>query len=228
MRITPVNRWNVTPRQAIVLQQRLRSQVVLCLPRTIPTDALVAGADISYDKHSDQLYAGIVVLQMPNLRMVEHVTVVDRARFPYVPGLLSFREAPALLKAFRKLRRVPDVVLIDGQGLAHPRRFGIACHLGLLLDVPTIGCAKSILCGSYEKLGVGRGGTAQLVHKGESVGVALRTRHGVQPIFISVGNHIDLASAVAIALRCTGKYRIPEPTRRAHILVNQLRRTAPR
>ena len=226
VKVTRTHRWNVAPRQAIALQQRLRAEVVPQLRRPLPPDALVAGADISYDKGSDKLFAGVVLLQLPELRPVEHTTIIERARFPYVPGLLSFREAPALLKVFRKLRRVPDVILIDGQGLAHPRRFGIACHLGLLLGVPTIGCAKSILCGGYEKLGLRRGAASPLVHKGETVGVALRTRRGVQPVFISVGSHIDLPNAVAMALRCSGKYRIPEPTRQAHILVNQLRRAA--
>ncbi|MGH8596758.1 MAG: endonuclease V, partial [Gammaproteobacteria bacterium] len=146
---------------------------------------MVAGADISYDKRSDKLFAAVVVLEIPALEIVELATVIDRARFPYVPGLLSFREAPALVRAFRKLQRRPDVVLIDGHGVAHPRRLGIASHLGWLLELPTVGCAKSILCGEFKRLAGLRGGTASLVHKGEKVGCALRTRTRVKPVYIS-------------------------------------------
>lgn len=183
----------------------------------------MAGADVSYQKGGDKLFAAVVVLQLPTLRLVEQATVVARARFPYVAGLLSFREAPALLAAFRKLRARPDLVLVDGHGIAHPRRFGIASHLGWLLEVPTIGCAKSILCGTHGRLARPRGATSALVHKAEPVGTALRTRAGVQPVYVSVGHLIDLDSAVEIVLRCAPKFRIPEPIRQAHMRVNKLR-----
>ncbi|MCX7887954.1 MAG: endonuclease V, partial [Verrucomicrobiae bacterium] len=147
----------LTPRAAIALQRRLASKVVPRLTEPLPPKPSVAGADVAYDKHSDRLFAAVVVLRLPELAVVEQATVCDRVRFPYVPGLLSFREAPALLKCFRQLRQRPDVVLVDGHGVAHPRRFGIASHLGVLLDVPTIGCAKSILVGKHEPLGMRRG-----------------------------------------------------------------------
>ncbi|TAN35633.1 MAG: deoxyribonuclease V [Verrucomicrobia bacterium] len=223
MRIAHQQRWNLTPRAAIAQQQRLRKKVIPRLPQPLPSNPLVAGTDVSYDQGSDQLFAAVVVLQLPELKIVAQATTIDRARFPYVPGLLSFREAPALLRCFRKLACVPDVVMVDGQGLAHPRRFGLACHLGWLLELPTFGCAKSILCGSYGPLASRRGATAPLVHNQETIGVALRTRAGVQPVYVSIGHRIDLPSAVDLALRCAPRWRIPEPTRQAHILVNQLR-----
>ena len=219
----------MTPKEAVRIQRRLRGKLARLwrdstrLPAPLPRHPLVAGADISYDKNSNKLFAAVVVLRVPALEVVEMATVVDRARFPYVPGLLSFREAPVLLKCFRKLRCMPDVVMIDGHGLAHPRRFGIACHIGWLLDVPTIGCGKSILVGEHKRLGKRRGATATLIHKGEVVGSAVRTRTGVQPVYISIGHRIDLPTAVRLALRCAPRVRLPEPTRQAHLLVNQLR-----
>ncbi len=226
MRIVHRQRWNLTPRAAIALQQRLRGKIVNAPLPSLGEGALIAGTDVSYDKHSDQLFAAVVVLRLPDLAVVEQATAADRARFPYVPGLLSFREIPPLLACFRKLSVTPDVVLVDGQGLAHPRRFGLACHLGWLLNVPAIGCAKSILCGTFEKLAARRGATAPLVHKGGVVGLALRTRAGVQPMYISVGQRAELAGAAELVLRCAARYRLPEPTRRAHILGNQLRLAA--
>ena len=217
------------------IQRRLRGKLARLwrdsarLSAPLPRHPLIAGADISYDKDSDKLFAAVVVGRMngqdahSTFEIVEVATVVDRARFPYVPGLLSFREAPVLMKCFRKLRHTPDVVMIDGHGLAHPRRFGIACHIGWLLDVPTIGCAKSILVGEYKRLGKRRGATAPLIHKGEAVGCAVRTRNRVQPVYISIGHRIDVPTAVRLALRCAPRVRLPEPTRQAHMLVNRLR-----
>jgi deoxyribonuclease V len=266
-------RWDVTPKEAVQIQRRLREKLARLwrdstrLSAPLPRNPLIAGADISYDKGSDKLFAAVVVMRMvgknpspqpspqpspphcggegvgfvscgakseggqdahSTFEIVETATVVDRARFPYVPGLLSFREAPVLLKCFRKLRCTPDVVMIDGHGLAHPRRFGIACHIGWLLNVPTIGCGKSILVGEYKRLQRCRGATAALIHKGEAVGCAVRTRTGVQPVYISIGHRIDLPTAVRLTLRCAPRFRIPEPTRQAHLLVNQLRLAARR
>jgi deoxyribonuclease V len=223
VRIARRQRWIVAPQQAVAIQRRLRANIVPRLPARLPKNPVVAGADISYDKRSDRLFAAVVLLQLPGLEPVEHATVTDRARFPYVPGLLSFREAPALLKAFRKLRRRPDVVMIDGHGLAHPRRFGIACHIGWLLGLPTIGCAKSILCGEHGALSQRRGASVPLVYNRGVVGCTLRTRAGVRPVYVSVGHRIDLRSAAGIVLRCAPRFRIPAPTREAHILVNKLR-----
>jgi deoxyribonuclease V len=226
MRVRSLHRWNLSPRAAIALQQRLRADVVCRLPARLPVNPIVAGADISYDRGSDVLFAAVVLLRLPDMAEIEQASAVARATFPYVPGLLSFREAPALLRCFRRLHCRPDAVMIDGQGMAHPRRIGIASHLGLILNLPTIGCAKSILCGAYDasNLGRKRGATVPLVDRGETVGQAVRTRDGVNPVFVSVGHNIDLTSAVSVVLQSGAGYRIPEPTRRAHLLVNELRR----
>jgi deoxyribonuclease V len=216
--------WTLTPREAVELQKSLRERVRLePLGREIET---VAGADISFDKFSPVLYAGIVVLKLPSLEVLEEVGVVSETKFPYVPGLLSFREAPPVLAAWAKLKTEPDVVMFDGQGIAHPRRVGIASHVGLLLNRPTLGCAKSILVGQHEELAEERGSWQPLVDpkNRETIGAALRTKTRVQPIYVSPGHLIDLAGAIELTLRSDGGYRQPEPTRRAHLLVNALRR----
>ena len=204
------------------LQKSLRERLSLRTPpRRLQT---VAGADISFDKDDPTVYAGIVVLRLPDLVTVEEATVVTRADFPYVPGLLSFREAPAILAVWEKLRHKPDAVMFDGQGIAHPRRFGIAAHVGLWLDQPTWGCAKSLLCGKYDEPAPARGSRSPLMDKGETIGAVLRTKDDTSPVFVSSGNYMDLETAVDLTLRCGGGYRVPEPTRRAHLLVNALRR----
>ena len=218
----PLHPWDLAPRAAIELQKILRSQVRLESP-TQPIHT-VAGADISFNKFEETIYAGIVVLRLPGLEMVEQVGVVTTTRFPYVPGLLSFREAPAVLEAWEKLQHPPDAIMFDGQGIAHPRRFGIASHVGLWLDVPTWGCAKSVLCGKYDEPAPERGAHSPLTDRGETIGAALRTKDRTQPIFVSPGHRMDLETAVALTLQCDGGYRQPEPTRRAHLLVNTLRR----
>jgi deoxyribonuclease V len=214
--------WDVTPREAVELQKSLRERVRLTpLEREVET---IAGADISFNKFSPVVYAGIVVLRLPSLEVVEEVGVVSETRFPYVPGLLSFRESPSVLEAWSKLKTAPDAVMFDGQGLAHPRRIGIACHVGLMIKRPTLGCAKSVLVGKFEEPCQERGCRSEMIDKGETVGAALRTKTKVQPIYVSPGHLIDLAGAVDLTLRCDGGYRQPEPTRRAHLLVNALRR----
>jgi deoxyribonuclease V len=214
--------WDLTPREAITLQARLREQVIVApLDRPIET---IAGTDISFNKYSETIYAGIVVLRLPSLEIVEEVGVISETRFPYVPGLLSFRETPAVLEAWTKLKTEPDAVMFDGQGIAHPRRIGIACHAGLMLERPTVGCAKSVLVGKYEVPPLERGTWAPMMDRGETVGAALRTKTGVQTIFVSPGHLIDLDGAIQLTLQCDGGYRQPEPTRRAHLLVNALRR----
>ncbi|MGH9801960.1 MAG: deoxyribonuclease V [Blastocatellia bacterium] len=218
----PLNSWNLTPKEAVEAQKEWRSLVrIEPLKREVKT---IAGADISFNRFSEVIYSGIVVLSLPDLRIVETSSVRSMARFPYVPGLLSFRETPSFLECWEKLTTKPDVLMLDGQGLAHPRRFGIACHIGLILDLPTIGCAKSILVGRHEELDSEAGSHSPLIDKGEVVGVALRTKKKVAPVYISAGHLIELNSAIDLALRSVTKYRQPEPTRQAHLLVNQLRR----
>ncbi len=220
----PLHSWDLTPAAAIEVQKTLRGQVRLQPPvRPIRT---VAGADISFNKFEETIYAGIVVVELGSMRTIEQVGIISQTRFPYVPGLLSFREAPAVLEAWALLTGDPDAVMFDGQGVAHPRRFGIASHVGLWLEKPTLGCAKSVLVGRYDEPAVERGARSPLIDKGEVVGAALRTKDRVQPIFVSAGHRMDLETAVAVTLRCDGGYRQPEPTRRAHLLVNALRRGA--
>jgi deoxyribonuclease V len=222
MRYHRLHGWNVTPQDAIRLQQRLRSQVVFRDETSVPPRT-VSAMDVSYDRRSPWIFAAVVVLSLPGLEVVEQAAVRRRARFPYVPGLLSFREAPAGLAAWRRLRTRPDCLVCDGQGYAHPRRFGLACHFGLLVDLPAIGCAKSVLVGEYREPGAIRGSASDLVHEGEVVGAAVRTREAVSPVFVSAGHLISLPRAVEIVLACAPRYRIPEPIRQAHALVNRIR-----
>ena len=224
-----LHRWDVSPREAIAIQQQMRERVVARPPNGF-SPRRVAGADISLDRGADHGYAAIVMIDASTMDTVGEATAVAKIRFPYVPGLLSFRELPAVQLACSKLERKPDVLIFDGAGYAHPRRFGLACHGGVLLEVPTIGCAKSILVGDHGPLGRERGSTAPLVHKGETVGMALRLREGVQPVYVSIGHLIDLETAVQVVLSMGTGYRQPETTRRAHRLVNALRldqRSAP-
>lgn len=214
--------FNYTPQQAIALQKKLSSQVQIS---SFPIDKvkLIAGADISFNKNSSTIYAGIVVMTFPELELVEEASVVTESRFPYIPGLLSFREIPAITEVWKQLKHLPDVVVLDGQGIAHPRRMGIASHFGLLINGPTIGCAKSVLVGNFGELDNTKGSFANMHHKEEVVGAALRTKTGVKPVYISIGNKITLSDALQIMLHCSTKYRIPEPTRQAHLLVNRIR-----
>jgi deoxyribonuclease V len=213
---------DLTPAEAVALQRRLREEIVLEPPAGF-APRLVAGADLSMSKGSARGYAGIVVLETGSLRTVEEAGAVAELRFPYVPGLLSFRELPALALAWERLAQRPDAVIFDGQGYAHPRRFGLACHGGLLFGVPSVGCAKSILVGRHGPLGTARGSSAELVDRGEVVGMALRLRDGVRPVYVSAGHLIDLPSAVRLVLAVSAGWREPETTRRAHRLVNRLR-----
>jgi deoxyribonuclease V len=217
-----LHEWSLTPREAVELQKSLRDRVrVEPLKKRVET---VAGADISFNKFDPTIYTGIVVLRLPSLEVVEEVGIVSETKFPYVPGLLSFRESPSVLEAWAKLKTEPDAVMFDGQGIAHPRRVGIASHVGLIINRPTLGCAKSVLVGRFEEPGEERGSWSPMIDKGETIGAALRTKTRVQPIYVSPGHLIDLAGAIELTLRCDGGYRQPEPTRRAHLLVNALRR----
>jgi deoxyribonuclease V len=215
-------RWNLTPQEAMRLQETLRERVER--KDRFGTLQFVAGADLAFDPETNLAFAGVIVYQFPQLREVERRMARRTLRFPYVPGLLSFRESPVLLAAFEQLRTEPDLILVDGHGIAHPRRFGIACHLGLLLDRPAIGCAKSILVGEAAEPGVRAGSTAPLVDKGETVGIVLRTRDRVKPIYVTTGHRVSLESAVRIARQCLDGFRIPKPTREADHFVRDLRR----
>lgn len=214
--------WNLTPAEAISLQRQLAGQVMLtdCLPQQ---PELVAGVDVSYRKHGDLFFAAVVVLRMADLQVVTEASACARVSFPYIPGLLSFRELPVLLQAFRHLELKPDLVMVDGQGIAHPRRLGLASHLGLWLDLPTIGCAKSRLCGEYNPPGDKRGEKSPLWDGEEQIGSVVTTRDRVKPLFISPGHKIDIDRAVELVLACGGKYRLPESTRQAHLFSNRLR-----
>jgi len=187
---------------------------------------LVAGADVSFDRRSPELFAAVVVLDMASLAVVDHAVAHAPAGFPYVPGFLSFREIPPLLEAFEQLATRPDLLVCDAHGRAHPRRFGLACHLGVLLDLPSIGCAKSRLVGAHREPGPRRGAHVQLRDAGEVIGEVVRTRAAVKPVYVSVGHRVSLETARRLVLALAPRYRLPEPTRAAHALVNRLRRAA--
>jgi deoxyribonuclease V len=218
--------WDLPVPEARALQERLRGRVEA--RDRIGRVRRVAGADVSYDRGSPILFAALVVLDADSLEVLETASVRVRARFPYVPGYLSFREIPPLLEAFDRLERRPDLLLADGHGFAHPRRFGLACHLGVYLDLPTIGCAKSVLVGTCREPADRRGAYTALRDGGETIGQAVRTRPGVKPVYASVGHRVSLATARCWILRLAPRYRLPETTRAAHAEVNRLRRAAPR
>ena len=204
------------------LQERLRERVVL--EDRFRRIRFVAGADLAFDPETDLAFAGVIVYRFPELEEVERRTARRKLRFPYVPGLLSFRESPVLLAAFARLRTEPDLILIDGHGRAHPRLFGIACHLGVLFDKPAIGCAKSVLVGDHEEPGAGVGSTRPLCFQGRRVGMALRTRENVKPIFVTQGHRVSLRTAVRLVRQCLDGFRIPKPTREADHFVRERRR----
>jgi deoxyribonuclease V len=213
MRLHPRHAWDLSPSDAIALQNALRHEVV-SRPLDLDSIRLVAGVDVSVKNNRSN--AAIVVVTFPDFRPVESVTAERATPFPYIPGLLSFREGPVLQEAFEKLQVEPDVFLFDGMGIAHPRRVGIASHMGLWLQKPTIGCGKTLLCGRYRDLGPDKGSAAPLIDGGETIGVALRTRTDKNPMFISPGHLADIPSAAELVLRCSPKYRLPEPIRLAH------------
>ena len=222
MKFKNLHPWDVDYKTAVAIQADLRGKPVLSDDG--PGDIrIVAGADISCTKGDDRVYAAVVLLDAATLEVVEEARYSCRISFPYIPGLLSFREGPPMLRAFEKLRRRPDVILFDGQGIAHPRGFGLAAHMGLILDLPSVGCAKTRLIGTFEEPGARRGQCSPLMRDGKQIGSVVRTKDRVKPVFISQGHRVSLERAVEIVLQCARRYRIPEPIRRAHILVNKMR-----
>lgn len=215
----PLHRWDLDYRQAMALQAELAPQVVR---EGDPAGVrLVAGADLAFDRAGARAIAAVVVLSYPELEPVESVALTVEQSFPYIPGLLSFRETPALLAAFERLAQRPDLLMADGHGYAHPRRFGLACHLGLLLDLPVIGVAKSRFIGQHGEVGPDPGDRADLVDGGEVIGGVLRTRAGSRPLHVSVGHRVSLQAAEAWVLRCCRGHRLPEPTRLADRLARE-------
>jgi deoxyribonuclease V len=215
MNMAELHGWRVSVAQAREIQLKLASQVSR-VDRT-GTPRYIAGVDISVNRAKDEATGAVVVLSYPALELVEVSTVKGKTEFPYVPGLLSFREAPLILPAYEQLSNKPDLILVDGQGIAHPRRIGIASHLGILLDKPTIGCAKSRLCGEFEMPGDSPGSYSELLDRAEVIGAVVRTRKAVKPLFISIGHKVDLPGAISWVLRCCRGYRLPEPSRLAHL-----------
>lgn len=210
--------WDVTPAEARAIQESLRHRVIT--RNSLGRVRLVAGVDVGFENDNSVTRAAVVVLKLDSLERVDHAVARQPTQFPYVPGLLSFREIPAVLAALKKLRQQPDLVLCDGQGYAHPRRFGLACHLGVLTDLPTVGVAKSRLIGEHRDLPEQKGSRVALWHDKEIIGSVLRTRDRVRPLYISVGHRIVLPTAVDYCMRCVTRYRLPEPTRQADRLAS--------
>jgi deoxyribonuclease V len=212
------HRWDLEPKQAVALQEALAAAVER-VDRFGPVRR-VAGIDVGFEDAGRLTRAAVVVLDFPSLVPLEQVVARLPTRFPYVPGLLSFREAPAVLEALSRLAQAPDLILYDGQGIAHPRRFGVASHVGLLADLPSIGVAKTRLIGNHVEPAQVRGAWAALADRGETIGAVLRTRAGARPVFVSIGHRIGLDSAIAWVMACTTRFRLPETTRRAHRLAS--------
>jgi deoxyribonuclease V len=212
------HKWNLVPSEAIALQNRLRQQV-------IDHDAFdeperIAGVDVGFEAEGSITRAAVVVLKFPTLQPLETSVARLPTTFPYIPGLLSFRELPAILQALSKLNQPPDIFLCDGQGMAHPRRFGLACHLGVYTGIPSVGVAKTRLIGNHGPLPEEKGNWVALIDKGETIGAVLRTRSGVKPLYISIGHKISLKRAIELVLACTTRYKLPETTRAAHRLAS--------
>ncbi|ABA20443.1 Endonuclease V [Trichormus variabilis ATCC 29413] len=219
MQIYQPHPWPLTVEEAITIQEELRHQVITQDQFTQPVQ-YVAGVDMGFEADGTISRAAVAVLSFPDLQVVETSLAYRPTSFPYIPGFLSFREIPAVLDALEKIQTKPDIILCDGQGIAHPRRLGIASHLGVLLNIPTIGVAKSLLIGRHEELADTKGSWQPLIHRGEIIGAVLRTRVGVKPVYVSSGHKISLPTAIDYVLRCTPKYRLPETTRVADKLAS--------
>ena len=221
MQTRQLHKWNLTPKEAMELQVSLQRRLDTKSNISIHNVKLIAGCDVAYYKKEDLCVAAIVVCQLDSMKIVEKIKVEEKATFPYVPGLLSFREIPPLIKAVKKLESSPDIFILDGQGIAHPRGIGLASHFGLIVNKPTIGCAKSRLIGEYRPMNKNKGSYSFLYVNNKKVGVVLRSRDNCKPIFISPGHKINISSSLNIVKRCLSKYRIPDVIRFAHILSNK-------
>ncbi|WP_458121874.1 deoxyribonuclease V [Paenibacillus sp. Z6-24] len=219
MKVNVQHRWDLNKEEAIALQKELAKQVVT--QDQLPDIQYIAGVDVAYSEHTDQLIAAVVILDAATLETIESITVKDSVQFPYLPGLFSFRELPPVIKALQQIEHEPQLIVCDSQGLAHPRRFGLACHLGVLFDVPAIGCGKTRLVGEYTEPGHTRGSASPLIDGEEQVGSVLRTQTDVKPVFVSVGHRISLETANDWILRLAPRYRLPETTRMADQLVRK-------
>lgn len=222
----PPSRWDLTVAEARARQQAMRAQLVTQPPPGF-APRYVAGADVSMERFKHYGYAAVVVIDLETMETVDQASAQAELRFPYVPGYLSFREIPPLDLAWKELDVRPDLVVFDGHGYAHPRRFGLACHGGVLWDVPSIGCAKNPFIGTHPPVADERGATRPITHEGETIGMVVRTRAGAKPLYVSAGHRMDLPTAVEMVLRLAPRYRQPETTRRAHQLVNEHRRAGP-
>ncbi|OGP73740.1 MAG: endonuclease V [Deltaproteobacteria bacterium RBG_16_50_11] len=215
----PLHSWKVSPKKAIQIQEALRERVIL--EKTLSKVRTIGGGDVAYAKDEDRLVGVVVVLSFPHMETLEVATANGKTSFPYIPGLLTFREGPILLKTFQKLEMKPDVMIFDAQGIAHPRGLGLASHMGLCLDLPSIGCAKTPLLGKFTMPGLRRGDFELIRKEGEGVGAVLRTKNGVKPLFVSPGHLLDLQTSIRLVLACCRGFRIPEPLRLAHQLAER-------
>jgi deoxyribonuclease V len=213
-----IHRWDLTPKEAIALQEQLRDRIIR--EDRLGAVRYVAGVDVGFEQDGAMTRAAVAVLDFPGLELVDQAIARSPTTFPYVPGLLSFREAPAVLEAFSGLRTQPDLILYDGQGLAHPRRLGIASHVGLLLDIPSIGVAKTRLIGEHGRVPLTKGKWTPLRDGEETIGAVLRTRAGVKPLFVSIGHRVSLQTAIRYVMACVTRYRLPQTTRWAHRLAS--------
>ena len=222
MKYKNLHPWNINPKEGIKVQKRLKNKLIFNEGKF--SIEKICGTDVSYDKSKNMLFSAVIVLSYLDMNVIEEQTAVTECTFPYVPGLLSFREVPALLKAFDKIKNIPDIVICDGQGIAHPRGIGLASHLGLILDLPTIGCAKKRLFGEYSEIGNSKGDYSYISDGNKNIGIVLRTRTNIKPVFVSQGYKIGINFSREIILNCCKKYRIPEPIRKAHNMVNIVRK----
>jgi len=224
MKIKSLHSWICTPQEASEIQIRLQRKV--SQRNQFKKIKYLAGCDTAFDLKNELAFAGVIVYSFPQLKEIDRQCAVYKTPFPYIPGMLAFREAPVLLAAIEKLKIKPDLFVFDGHGLAHPRRFGIASHLGVYLNKPTIGCAKSRLCGEYKEPNKKAGSISKLTDKeGKVIGAVVRTRDHVRPIFISIGHKIDLDTSCKMILKCVGRYRVPKPTREADLYAEAFKRS---